>query len=233
MTKKRDKRLHSLQSFFAYAKRYKFSIGITILTFAIADVMITIIPVFIGKLVGALSAHHVRGHEAVIYVWVLIALSSGHNLLWRGGELLFAKLITPISFRYETILFQRVIHKPYYYFVDKFTGKLSSYITTISQEMRELLNNICYNYTNQVVSIVVVVGIMLSVNWQTGLIFVIGVISMFAVGRYSIRGSTRAERNFADVQSTKNAKIIDAIASNRSAPKQPRYEASSENKSKP
>jgi ATP-binding cassette subfamily B protein len=145
-------------------------------------------------------------------VWVLIACSTLHNLLWRLGEIAYAKLVSPLNFEYENILFRRVIRKPYPYFVDKFTGKLSSYITAISENQRELFTDVCFNYTGQIVSLVFVTAILASINWQTGALFAGGLIAMFLIGRLTIRGSIRAEKQYADVSSTKNAKIIDAIA---------------------
>jgi ATP-binding cassette subfamily B protein len=203
---------YAFRSFLSFMAQHKLRFGVTLASFTISNVLLGLIPVFIGKLVGALSAHPVHGHQAVVYTWVLIALSSGHNLIWRGSELLFAKLISPLNFQYESILFRQVIRKPYYYFVDKFTGKLSSYVTTISQEERDFVTDICYNYANEIVSLVIILGILASVNWQTGAIFAAGIICMVLVGRYTIRGSTRSEKRYADVLSTKNAKVIDAIA---------------------
>jgi ABC-type multidrug transport system fused ATPase/permease subunit len=192
--------------------QHKWRFGITLAGFIIADTFLALVPLFIGKLVGALTAHPVQGHQAVIYVWILILCSSGHNIMWRISEFIYSRLVSPLSFRYENILFQQIIRKPYPYFVDKFTGKLSSYITTISQEQRTLFDDLCYNYANEFISLVAILIILSSINWQTGLIFVVGVIGMFVVGRYSIRNSIKYEKTFADIQSTKNAKIIDAIA---------------------
>jgi ATP-binding cassette, subfamily B, bacterial len=202
----------AFRSFLSFMGQHKLRFGITILSFTISDAMLGFIPVFIGKLVGALSAHPMHGHEAVIYTWVLIGLSTGHNLTWRCSEILFAKLISPLNFQYESVLFRQIIRKPYYYFVDKFTGKLSSYINTISQEERTFVTDICYNYTNQIISLIIMLGILTSVNWQTGAIFLAGIAIMVLIGRYTIRGSTRSEKRYADVLSDKNAKIIDAIA---------------------
>ena len=206
------KQTWSLQSFLSYMAQHKWRFAVTLLCFAVADSLLAVIPLYIGRLVGALSAHPVHGHQAVIYVWVLIALSALHNSMWRISEYVYVKLIGPLSFEYENMLFRMIVHKPYPYFVDKFTGKLSSYITTISQEQRSLFNDLCYNYTSQTISIAVMLVILASVNWQTGLIFLVGVLGMILVGRYTVRNSLKYEREFADTTSTKNAKVIDAIA---------------------
>jgi len=213
MTKQpKSKTLYSLRSFVSYiAQRGKWQLVVTLALFVVSDLFLAIVPVFIGKLVGALTTP-VHGHQAVIYVWVLILVSTGHNITWRLAEYAYLKLVTPLSFHYENILFRQIIRKPYPYFVDKFTGKISSYITTISQEQRTLLSDVCYNYTGQLIGIATMLIILASVNWQTAAIFGAGVLGMYLVGRFAIRNSTRYEKIFADIQSTKNAKIIDAIA---------------------
>ena len=206
------KTTYSLRSFFNYlAQRGRWQVMVTFGVFTVSNLFLAVIPVFVGKLVGALTPP-THGHQAVVYVWVLILCSTLHNLTWRAAEYTHLKLITPLSFEYENILFRQTIRKPYPYFVDKFTGKLSSYITTISQEQRQFLNDIFYSYATQAVGMVSMLIILASINWQTGVIFGVGVLAMCIVGRYAIRNSTRYERMDADVQSTKNAKIIDAIA---------------------
>jgi ABC-type multidrug transport system fused ATPase/permease subunit len=209
---KQKKTYYSLRSFFSYMARFKWRFALVITCYAIADLLLVIIPVFIGKLIGALTADPVQQDEAILYVWILIFCSTGHNLLWRASELMYMRLLNPVAYRYENILFKYIVRKPYPYFVDKFTGKLSSYINTISEELRGLIENICYEYTNQVVSIVAIAVILTSINWQTGAIFAVGVLGMYAVGRHTIRNSSRYEKIAADTVSTKNGKIIDAIA---------------------
>ena len=212
MSKRQKQTYYSLRSFFSYFRRFKLRFTIVLASFVIADILLAVIPVFIGKLVGALAANPVNGHSAVIYVWILIACSVGHNLMWPVSEFLYLKLLYPLAYKYETILFQHVIQKPYPYFVGKFTGKLSSYTSTIGTELKGLIDNICYNYTSQLVSLVAMTIILVSINWQTGLIFLGGLLGMFVVGRHTIRNANRYEKVSTDTQSTKNGKIIDAMA---------------------
>jgi ABC-type multidrug transport system fused ATPase/permease subunit len=200
------------RSFLSYMKQSRGRFVIVILAFMVSDFGLAIIPVFIGRLVGALATNPIHGHEAIILTWILIGLSTGHNLLWRVSEILYLRLIKPLGYLYENILFEQTIRKPYPYFVDKFTGKISSYITTISQELRDFVENLCYNYSGQAVSILTLVVILATINWETGAIFVVGLIGMFYVGQHTIRNTTKYERVAADVMSTKNGKLIDAVA---------------------
>jgi ATP-binding cassette subfamily B protein len=202
----------SIKSFLSFMGRYKLRIGIVFVSFVIADIFIALFPVFIGKLIGSLSAHPIDQHQAYVYAVYLIICSTGHSLMWHVSELLYLKLLNPLSFKYENILFKQVINKPYHYFVDKFTGKISSYITTISQEFRDQQEKLFWDYANHVIQLIAIAIILTAVNWQTGMIFVFGLASMLLIGRHTIRNSIKYEKIWTDVQATKNGRIVDAVA---------------------
>lgn len=212
MTKNKPKQFYSIRSYLSYLGRYKLRFGLVYGGFTISNVLIAIIPVFIGKLVGVLADKPVDSHQAFIYVWILIACSTGHDFIWRASEFLFLKLLNPISHQYESLIFKQVIRQPYPYFVDKFSGKVSSYITSIGQELKDFTEKVFWDYSGQAISLVVVTIILAAVNWKTGVIFVAGLLMMLIVGQYTIRNSALYEKRVADVQSTKNGKIVDAIA---------------------
>ncbi len=210
MTKAKD--YYSLRSFLSYLHNYKWRAALVFSSFMVANILLAVIPLFIGKLVGSLAATPIHTHQAFVYVWVLIICSAGHDFIWHISEFLYLKLLNRVSYDYETIVFQHIIQKPYPYFVGKFTGKIASYVTTLSQELRNFMENVFWDYISQIVSLVAIVAILTSVNWQTGLVFTIGLLLMLLVGRHTIQNSTMYEKRLADVQSTKNGKIIDAIA---------------------
>lgn len=203
---------YSLNSLYSYFKRYKWGAVIVFVSFFIANGLLALLPLFIGRLVGDLSAHPLRHQAALFDMLVLIGCSVLHDLTWHGSEFLYLKFVLPASYDYETLVFRNIIQRPYPYFTDKFTGKIASYITTLSQEFRELLTNIFYNYSSQVISLVSLLIILSTVNWQTGLMFALGLTLMFLTGRITVRNSIKYERELTDTQSTKNGKIIDAVA---------------------
>lgn len=205
------KKYYSLQSFKTYIAQFKLRCAPVFLGFLIADILLAIIPVFIGKLVGALATAPTNSHHAILYVIILVLCSTGHDFFWRISEFLYIQLLNTVMYGYENIVFQKVIQQPYPYFVDKFTGKIGSYVTTLGEEFRNLTNNIYWNYVNELVSLVIVVVILAAVRWELGLTFAAGIILMFIAGRFTIRNMVKYEQVLADVQSTKNGKIIDAI----------------------
>lgn len=201
-----------LRTFLSFCRPWRWQLALVALTFVIANVLITIQPIFLGRLVDAASQSPINSTYAWWMAIVLIALSTGHNILWRGAELLYRSLIFAISYRYETYLFREVMAKPYPYFVDKFTGKIGSYITNMSNELKWLLDNSMFSYIGSIVSVVSVVIIMSSINWQTGAIIVSALVGMLLVGRYTLGRDMRYQAIEADINSTKNGRIIDAIA---------------------
>ncbi len=200
------------KSYLYFIGNYKIRFALITSSFVVSVIFLTLMPVFIGKLVGALASNPVQSHEAIIFTVVLIILSMGHDVIWHFSEFLAMKFLVPISYQYENVLFHKVISRPYPYFVDKFTGKVSGYIATLSQEMYGFIENVYENYTAQVVSLVAMAIILSSINWQTGVIFVVGLLMMLLVGQQTIKNSFKYEKIKADVQSTKNGKIIDTIA---------------------
>lgn len=206
------KKYYSIRSFFSYIARFKLRFGLVFFFFIIANVFLAIIPVFIGNLVGALAADPIDRGQVFTYVWILIICSSGHDIFWRASELLYMKFLNRISFLYENIVFKQVIQKPYPYFIDKFTGKMSAYVETLGRELRNFIENICYNYIDQAIGLVAMSIILTSVNWYTGAIFVGSLLLMVLVGRHTIGASAKYEKKFTDIQGTKTGKVVDAIA---------------------
>lgn len=203
---------YSIRSYGSYMARYKLRFSVVLFWFIFSNACLAILPIFIGKLVGTLTAVEINRHQVMVYVGVLIACSVVHDNSWRLCEYLFIKMIKPIGFMYENVIFRQIIRKPYPYFVDKFTGKVSAYIDTLSSELKTLIDRICFDYVNLIIRLVSVGVILTVINWYTGLIFAVSVVLMFIVGRLTIRNNVKYEKVFADVQSNKTGKIVDAIA---------------------
>lgn len=204
------KKYYSLRSYARFASRYKWRMLIVAFAFGISDGMIAVLPLFIGKLVGAASAG-AAADRIWFYVIVLIGLSMLHDITWRFAEYLYMKWLLPITFQYETGLFYSVIAKPYPYFVGKFTGKIASYVTSLRKEFEDLLDVIFWQYTYLFIGTIAITSILFSVNVYTGLIFIGGMLLMYGSGRFVIKNSLRAEGIYTDASSTKNGKIIDVM----------------------
>jgi ATP-binding cassette subfamily B protein len=209
--KKQTNTYYSLRSFTAYAKHHRGAVSITFFAFLVSNLMLSGVPLLIGGLVQAATTPN-SNDTIMLYVWLLVIASSGHDITWRVSEILHRRFINPLSFAYETMLFHHIIAKPYPYFVDKFSGKISSYITTISAEFRGIFADFFYAYTGQLVAVVSMAIILATINWQTFALFTLGIAGMLIVGRHTLKQSSKYEAISADVQSTKNGHIIDSIA---------------------
>ncbi len=212
MSKPARTSLISLRSLLAFCRPYRFGLILTIGTLMFSAGLLALMPVFIGKLIGALGQQPLNTHDAWLYAWLLVACSTGHSMTWRLGEFAYRHFVNPISFAYETHLFKAVINQPYPYFVDKFTGKVSSYISTLRSEFHTLFDQVSFNYSSSFINILAVFIILASINWQTGVIFATGLACMVLVGRYTLRKSMRYQKVETDIGATKNGHIIDAIA---------------------
>jgi ATP-binding cassette subfamily B protein len=212
MSKPARTSLISLRSLLAFCRPYRFGLILTIGILMFSAGLLALMPVFIGKLIGALGQQPLNTHDAWLYAWLLVACSTGHSMTWRLGEFAYRHFVNPISFAYETHLFKAVINQPYPYFVDKFTGKVSSYISTLRSEFHTLFDQVSFNYSSSFINILAVFIILASINWQTGVVFATGIACMVLVGRYTLRRSMRYQKVETDIGATKNGHIIDAIA---------------------
>ncbi|MBL8122010.1 ABC transporter ATP-binding protein [Candidatus Saccharibacteria bacterium] len=205
-------RFPSLRDYAHFCRPYRYRFAWTMFVFTGSSAFLSCMPVYIGRLVDILGGQPINHHDAWFYALVLVGLSALHTITWRIGEFSFRKLVNPISFAYETRLFQAVIQKPYPYFVDKFTGKVSSYITTLSQELKGLLDEICFNYMPSLVNVIAVLLILSSINWQTGAVYVTGLLGMVMVGRILLRKNNVYKKIETDTNATKNGHVVDAVA---------------------
>ncbi|MCW2544196.1 MAG: transporter related [Frankiales bacterium] len=205
------RRWDALRSFSSFIRPDRKALIGVLVSFAVSDLLLAVIPYFIGRFIGALAETPVDRHSALVFFWVLVGLSSLHDLGWRLSEYLYVQHVNPIKFRYETLVFTSIVRRPYHYFVDKFTGKVASYTTSLSDELGILLESAFFNYSGEAVSLIAVTGILIGVNAMTGAVFVGCLLLMYGLGRVTVRRSTEAEQDFADVKSTKNGKIIDIV----------------------
>jgi ABC-type multidrug transport system fused ATPase/permease subunit len=200
----------SIRAFVSYAGRFKRVFWITAVTFAAADIIISLIPWFIGKLTNALT--HPHNGNIVAWTAVLVVASIGHDMLWRTGEFLYLKLLQTPNYRFDDVIFSNVLQHDYSYFVDNFTGKISSYATSLGREFREMMDNFHYQYVNLIVALPIIIGTMFTVNVYTGAVFAVSLALMFLAGRKLAGDAAKAERAQADERSSIDGFVVDAIA---------------------
>jgi len=200
----------SIQAFVTYAGRFKRAFWITAATFAVADIIISLIPWFIGKLTNSLT--HPHNGNIVVWTAVLVIASIGHDMVWRTGEFLYLKLLQTPNYRFDDVIFSNVLKHDYSYFVDNFTGKVSSYATSLGREYREMMDNFHYQYVNLIVAMPIIIGTMFTVNIYTGVVFAVSLVLMFLAGRRLASDAAKAERVQADKRSSIDGFVVDAIA---------------------
>ena len=138
------KRYRSLRAYVNYVKTFKRQFLLTFTVFTIANILLAVLPVFVGQLTGALTANPIDHEQVYWVVGILIALSVGHMIAWHTGDFLYRALMVKREYEFENTIFRAIIAKPYPYFVGKFTGKISSYVTGLGREFREFLDMLYY-----------------------------------------------------------------------------------------
>ncbi|WP_462187292.1 MULTISPECIES: ABC transporter transmembrane domain-containing protein [unclassified Frankia] len=212
LVSRRVERQAALRSYLRFVATFKGPALLVVGVFVLSNSLLAVIPVFIGLFVQALAAAPVQTHDAYLYAGVLLACNIGHDLTWRGAEVLYLRLLNHRGYEYENILFGNVINERYPYFVGKFTGKISSYVSTLGREFREILETACFTYVEQLVKVPAIIMIMFSVNLYSGLTFLGSVAIMLLVGRHTVSRSARAEKRLADEVSEMDGYVIDVIS---------------------
>ena len=202
------KKLPSIRAFVSYCATFKGAFWLTAATFTVSNVVLALIPWQIGQLADSLA------NQGNIMLWtiLLIASSVGHDMLWRAGEFCYLFTLNTRGQRIDDIIFGEVINHDYRFFVDKFTGKISSYANSLGREFRELLDNFHYNYISLIVTLPVIAVTMFTVNSYTGAIFVVSLLLMYAIGRKLAAIAAAAERIEADKRSSMDGYVVDIIA---------------------
>jgi ABC-type multidrug transport system fused ATPase/permease subunit len=211
-SKQEKKRYSSLRAYIKFIATFKGRFFAVFGLFTASDIMLAVLPVFIGEFVAAISAHTLdRGHIYWI-VGILIAISVGHDLVWRSAELLYRRWINAKGYEFENIVFQAVMSRPYPYFIDKFTGKISSYVSTVGREFRDFINEVCYEYADLVVKLPIISAIMFTVNIPTGVVFVVSIAIMFIAGRKLVERTVTTEREQTSIAANLDGYAIDVIS---------------------
>lgn len=203
----------SLQSYVRFVRTQGLRAPILVcLCFLFSGSFLAVLPFVIGQITGEVTAVHINKAQVLLLMWLLVGLSVAHMVTWRASELLFLRFMKPLSYRYEQVLFANIISEPYPYFVDKLTGKIASYITLIRQELDTLTQELPFSYVGQAVSIISILVIFLSVNWETSVIYAVGLGILFLVGRRFQGPASAAESVASDAKSTRNGILFDVIA---------------------
>jgi len=199
----------SIRAFASYTRQFQSRFWLVAIVFALSNIIIALVPWVIGQLTNSLTQ---QNDNLTLWTVMIIAVSIGHDALWRCGEILYMKLLLARSHRIDDAMFHAVLQHNYNYFVDKFTGKISSYVTSLGRDYRELMDNFQYQYVGMVTTLPIIALTMFAVNIYTGLIFVVSIALMFLAGRKLAVVAAKAERVESDEQSTMDGYIVDAIS---------------------
>lgn len=202
----------SIRAYLRYIAMFKGRFLAVISLFAVANALLAVLPIVIGQFVAALSQKPVNEPAVYWLTAILVAISLGHDIIWRLGEVAYRQLLNAKAYEFENIVFKAVISQPYPYFIDKFTGKISSYVAGLGREFREFVDQLCYEYTDILVKLPIIGATMFTVNLYTGAIFTVGLVIMVIAGRQLVKKTVEAERRLTDKTSSLDGYVIDVIS---------------------
>lgn len=179
--------------------------------FAISTIPLPLVPLFMGRLTEAISAPDPDARRIVTEAVIMVGLGVLHSALWHGSEFVSRQWILPLQDSYETHVFADIIHKGYPYFVEKSTGKISASVGMYADKLRDLVERIFWGYVPEIVVLAGLIGVMSSLNWQSGVVFTCGIALMVATVPI-LRRSVAAEAIQTDKRSTKAASLIDSVS---------------------
>lgn len=87
------KRYLSLRAYISYIGTFKYKFLLVLSAFVVADILLAVLPIFIGQLTGVLAAESIDHGKVYWFVGILIALSVGHGIVWHTGDFLYRGIL--------------------------------------------------------------------------------------------------------------------------------------------
>jgi ATP-binding cassette, subfamily B, bacterial len=206
----KTKKYLSLDLFWRYAKTGPKWMFVCAATFLISDALIATVPYTIGKLIGEIAGGNKS--NIMLFAILIIVVNIGHAIFWHLSELIFVTKLNNHNRSIEDLLFSKILNKPYSYFVNRFSGKISSYVTNLSLEYREIMDKFFWEYIDIAVKLPTTFILLATVNWQTMVIFAVGMSLMYIFGKYLMQPKMKAYAKAADLRSTLDGEITDAVS---------------------
>ncbi len=201
-----------LKIFLGYLLQYRSIYAVLLLLFFVSGVTINFTPYLVGKLTEALTSY--SGDRE--YVWLVTALFISCNLIhwasWHLAEFLYSRYLLKKLYNFELWIFEQIIGREYDYYVDRFSGKIASYVTTLGREFREIVAQSFYNYLQQLIFIPILVMTLFSVNRLTAIVFVVSMLLMLVGATLTINGMVESEARSTDESGNVSGFSFDSFA---------------------
>lgn len=199
----------ALRAFASYIATFKKPFWAVALLFALSEIPLSVVPLLVGQLTASLTTN---SDQAIWWMCAVIGASLVHSVLWRLGDHYYKEKLLERLHRFDDIVFRNIMSHDYAFFTERFTGKISSYASTLGQELRDLCEGFTHSYLSAVIYTPIFVATMFSVNLYIGILFTLSIIAMFVGGKPLARGDAAAERKQADAKSTIDGYAVDSIA---------------------
>ncbi len=205
-------RHNALKLFIQFLLLHKKMYGVVILLFFIAGLSINLVPYMTGLLTNAVTTMPIDPRRIWYIAILFIACNVIHWFFWHVAEYVYSRYILRDLFQFDSWVFRQVISRDYDYYANRFSGKISSYLSSLGREFREFVQLIFYDYLQQLIFLPVLLITLWTVNGITASIFTISIFIMLYVGTKTLPPVLKREARATEKSGDVSGIIFDAFS---------------------
>lgn len=172
------------------AKLYRWWALISFVLVVIAQTLGSISAYILKELVDAVSSGATHEDQVsalfmwgIIYIVVLVVMYA----CWRGSGIVGLRWVARASaYSYKQLYRYLTLHS-HAYFTNRFAGALSNKISNVADNVTRMLDNILWNYTPGIISILVGNALLYSVSVYAGLTFSLLIVLLFFLNLFLVK----------------------------------------------
>ena len=180
--------------------------------FFLAGLSINLVPYMTGLLTTAVTATPIDPGRIWYVAILFISCNLIHWFLWHVAEYVYSRYILKDLFQFDSWVFRQVISREYDYYVNRFSGKISSYLSSLGREFREFVQLLFYDYLQQLIFLPVLLITLWTVNGLTAGIFTASIFIMLYVSSKTLPPVLKQEARATDKSGDVSGVIFDAFS---------------------
>jgi ATP-binding cassette subfamily B protein len=208
--------LHSkykaLRLFVQFLLLHSWMYGLVLLLFFIAGLSINLVPYMTGLLTTAVTTTPIDPGRIWYIAILFITCNLVHWFFWHFAEYIYSRYILKDLFQFDSWVFRQVISREYDYYVNRFSGKISSYLSSLGREFREFVQLLFYDYLQQLIFLPVLLITLWTVNGLTAGIFTVSILIMLYVSKKTLPPVLKQEARATDKSGDVSGIIFDAFS---------------------
>ena len=205
-------RYKALRLFVQFILIHKRMYGFVLILFFIAGLAINLVPYMTGLLTTAVTTTPIDAGRIWYIAFLFISCNLVHWFFWHVAEYVYSQYILRDLFQFDSWVFRQVISRDYDYYVNRFSGKISSYMSSLGREFREFVQLVFYDYLQQLIFLPVLLITLWTVNGLTASIFTISIFVMLYVSTKKLPPVLKQEARVTDRSGDVSGIVFDAFS---------------------